>query len=260
MGSDSHTPHPGGPHAAGGWPAHSLLGGLPPEEREDLLRLGSVQRFDSGETILVEGDCDARDVYVLLEGAVKCVSNTENGTSVLLSIRAEGDLIGELASLDDSPRLATIITLRPCTARRIGQDSFLAFLRAHPGAALDVSRSVSAKLRNATWHRVEYGSASVPIRLARLLIQLADQHGTAGPEGTAIQLSLTQSEIAALAGAREPTVQKALRSLREDGVIGIGYRRIIVRDGAALRAIAGITEIPPEYGMGQSRCPHEESN
>lgn len=233
----------------GEWPPHSLLGGLPPDERDDLLRLGSVQRFGAGETVLVEGARDSRDVYVLLDGAVKAVSNTRNGTAVLLSIRAAGDLVGELASLDGSPRLAGVVTIRPCTVRRIGQQAFLDFLRTHPGASLAVSRSVSAKLRNATWHRVEYGSAPVPVRLARLLIQLATQHGEATEAGTAIRLSLTQPELAALAGAREPTVQRALRALRQDGVIGIGYRHIVVRDRAALHEAAGISEIPEEYGV-----------
>jgi CRP/FNR family transcriptional regulator, cyclic AMP receptor protein len=233
----------------GEWPPHSLLGGLPPDEREDLLRLGSVQWFDVGETVLVEGDRDSRDVYVLLKGAVKVVSNTEDGTAVLLAIRADGDLIGELASLDGSPRLAGVVTIRPCTVRRIGQQAFLDFLRTHPGASLAVSRSVSAKLRNATWHRVEYGSAPVPIRLARLLIQLATQHGETTDEGTSIHLSLTQPELAALVGAREPTVQRALGALRRDGVIGIGYRRIVVHDRAALHEAAGISEIPAEYGV-----------
>ncbi|WP_314174765.1 Crp/Fnr family transcriptional regulator [Streptomyces winkii] len=233
----------------GEWPPHSLLGGLPPDEREDLLRLGSVQRFGAGETMLVEGDRDSRDVYVLLKGAVKVVGNTEDGTAVLLSIRADGDLLGELASLDGSPRLAGVVTIRTCTVRRIGQQAFLGFLRTHPGASLAVSRSVSAKLRNATWHRVEYGSAPVPVRLARLLIQLATQHGEPADEGTAIRLPLTQTELAALAGAREPTVQRALRALRQEGAIGIGYRRIVVHDWAALHEAAGISEIPPAYGI-----------
>jgi CRP/FNR family transcriptional regulator, cyclic AMP receptor protein len=199
--------------------------------------------------VLVEGDRDSREVYVLLQGAVKVVSNTADGTAVLLSIRADGDLIGELASLDGSPRLASVVTIRPCTVRRIGQQAFLDFLRTHPGTSLAVSRSVSAKLRNATWHRVEYGSTPVPIRLARLLILLATQHGEATADGTSIHLSLAQTELAALVGAREPTVQRVLRALRRDGVIGIGYRRIVVYDRAALREAAGISEIPAEYGV-----------
>ena len=240
--------------ARGEWPAYSLLGGLSPEAREDLLCLGSDQGFEAGETLLVEGDLK-KDVYVLLDGAVKCVSNTENGTAVLLAIRAAGDLVGELAGLDGSPRLAGVQALRPCATRRIGQDSFLAFLRTHPDASLDVSRSVAAKLRNATWHRVEYGSASVPTRLARLLLQLASQHGTPVPGGVEIRLRLTQSELAALAGAREPTVQKALGALRREDIVRSGYRRIVVRDWAALRTAAGISEFPPEYGLPRQRGP-----
>jgi CRP-like cAMP-binding protein len=241
------------------WPPHSVLAGLSADTREDLLGLGTIQQFGSGETIL-GGGRDSRDVYLLLDGIVKVVSNTEDGATALQSIRTDGDLVGELASLSDSPRLATIVPIRSCVVRRIGQDPFLAFLRTHPDASLAVNRSVSAQLRNATWHRVEYGSSPVPIRLARLLIQLAIQHGELVPEGIAIQLSLTYLDLAALDAARGPAVHKALASLRHDEVIAQGYRRIVVRDWEALRSIAGITEIPPEDGVLRAWRPHSKKD
>lgn len=246
MGASPHSPND--PRRAGHWPPHSLLGCLQPDARADLLRRGTAERFDSAQTMLVEGSRDARDVYVLLNGAVKVVSNTAAGTTVLLAIRAGGDLLGELAALDGRPRLASVITIRPCLVRRIGQDAFLSWLTTYPYASLAVNRTVTAKLRHTTWHRVEFSGSPAPVRLARLLLQLAIQHGDPDPEGTAIQLSLTQADLAGLAGAHMPTAQKALRALRRDGVIICGYRRIVIRDWAALRAIAGIAEIPPEYG------------
>lgn len=246
MGASPQSPND--PRRAGRWPPYSLLGCLPPDARADLLRRGTEERFGSAQTMLVEGSRDTRDVYVLLSGAVKVVSNTATGTAVLLAIRSDGDLLGELAALDGRPRLAGVITIRPCLVRRIGQDAFLSWLTTYPYASLAVNRSVSVKLRNTTWHRVEFSGSPVPLRLARLLIQLAIQHGDPDPEGTAIQLSLTQADLAGLAGAQVPTVQKALRALRRDGVVSCGYRRIVVRDWEALHAIAGIAEIPPEYG------------
>ena len=51
-------------------------------------------------------------------------------------------------------------------------------------------------------------------------------------------MPLTQPELAALVGAAEPTVHKALAKLRRRGLIVTGYRQMTVLDLAELRATA----------------------
>jgi CRP-like cAMP-binding protein len=53
--------------------------------------------------------------------------------------------------------------------------------------------------------------------------------------GQTISCPLTQAELATLAGAAEPTVQRTLRQLKADGIISTGYRETTVRDMDALR-------------------------
>ncbi|TDD93939.1 Crp/Fnr family transcriptional regulator [Actinomadura rubrisoli] len=232
----------------GGWRPRSLLGGLSAITRARLLELGGLRQIAAGETIIMEGATESRDVFVLLQGTAKITSGTDSGGTVLLSIRADGDVVGELAALDGNPRLARVTTIRPCVARRIGQREFLDFLSAHPDASLAVNRIVSAKLRGATWHRVESANPA-PIRVARVLMLLAHEHGEPSAEGIVIR-PLTQPDIADLVSAKERTVQKALATLQRDGAIVQGYRKIIIRDREALCSAAEISEIPPEYGIG----------
>ncbi|QXJ21186.1 Crp/Fnr family transcriptional regulator [Actinomadura graeca] len=241
--------HNDAPRPVGGWPRRSFLGTLDAPDRARLLKLGTSRQIAAGETLIMEGTTEPREVFVLLQGCAKVTSATDGGDTVLLSIRADGDLVGELAVLDDCPRLARVTTIGPCVVRRIGQPEFLEFLAASPGAFLAVSRIVSARLRNATWHRVEYGGSSVPVRIARMLMMLAREHGRPAAEGTLITLPLTHPDMAGLVGAKEPTVQKALASLKHRKVIDKGYREIVIRDWPALHTAAGITEIPPEYGI-----------
>lgn len=231
------------------WPRRSTLNGLSAAARHDLLRIGTPLQIGAGETLIMEGDDRSPDVYVLVSGLVKIVSNIATGGTVLLNIRADGDLLGELAALDGKPRLATVITVRPCVLRRIGQREFLDFLAAHADAALVVQRVVTGKLRDATWHRVEYADIPVPVRVARALILLAREHGEDCPEGVRIRLGLTQPDLAGLVGARDVTVHRALAGLDQEQVIIRGYREIIIRDLDALHAFAGITEIPAKYGL-----------
>jgi CRP-like cAMP-binding protein len=232
----------------GPWPAATLLGSLKPATREEILALGTFSQVASGETLLMEGDRKTRHLFLIVQGYVKAVSNSADGKSVLLAIRSDGDLIGEFACLDDRPRVATVCTVGACFVRKISQRDFLDFLERRPDASRAVNASIVAKLRHATWHRVEFGTSPMPVRVARVLIFLAARYGERTTEGVLIG-SLTQPELAAMIGAREHSVHKILRTMREHKVIATRYGRILVLDGEALSAYAGITEIPPEYGV-----------
>ncbi|WP_272497685.1 Crp/Fnr family transcriptional regulator [Actinomadura terrae] len=237
------------PHPAGGWPSRSLLGQLKPETKDHLLSLGGLRQIAAGEHIIMKGATAPLDVFVLLEGITKVTVDTENGKSILLSIRAGGDMVGELAVLDGSPRLAQVTTIRPCVVRRISGPQFLAFLDGRPDAWRAINRMVAARLRAATWHRVEYGSLRVPVRVARILMVLARTYGEPCGDGILIPIHLTRSELGGLIGAEEPTVQKTLAGLLRSGVNGKKGQKIVIRDWPGLCAAAGIDEIPPEYGV-----------
>jgi CRP-like cAMP-binding protein len=79
----------------------------------------------------------------------------------------------------------------------------------------------------------------VHVRLARVLSELARKNSRSTSAGIELGYALTQSELAAMVGVSEPSVQRALRILRDSGVLTTGYRRIIIRDMSALKRIAG---------------------
>ena len=107
--------------------------------------------------------------------------------------------------------------------------------------ALAITRDVAGKLRSATAHRIDFTGCPVVTRLSRVLLELAVRYGDQARAGTVIRCPLTQTELATLVGAAEPTVQRVLRQLRVDNVVSTGYRETTVLDMAGLkrRADAG---------------------
>ena len=97
---------------------------------------------------------------------------------------------------------------------------------------------MGAKLRSATRRRVDFGSREVRIRLARVLLELTTAYGTATRDGVEIGVDLTQPELAALVGAAEPTVHRALAGFRRTGLVRTGYRRVVVLDRVRLETVA----------------------
>jgi CRP-like cAMP-binding protein len=223
-----------GKDGRGPWPPGSLLASLREAGRQRLLAAGAKQQYaGAGRVLIREGD-SGTVVYLLLAGSVKVTGATDEGDA-LLAIRVGGDIVGELAALDGRPRLATVTTAGPVIALVIGGTEFVGLLGRDPELGLAVTRGVTDKLRTATSRRVEFTGCDVNTRFARVLLELAERYGEQTPAGTTIGCPLTQSELATLAGAAEPTVQRALRQLKADGIVATGYRVTTVLDMNALR-------------------------
>ena len=77
---------------------------------------------------------------------------------------------------------------------------------------------VAERLRRGTlWSTVgiaDGGELVAHVRLARVLLEIATSCGEAVDDGVRISVELSQTELAYLIGAREDTVQRALRQLR----------------------------------------------
>ncbi|GAB3403060.1 hypothetical protein GCM10027569_09790 [Flindersiella endophytica] len=129
----------------------------------------------------------------------------------------------------------------------IGQQAFRAFLGNHSDAGLAISRCVSAKLRWSTERRIDF-TQPVPVRLARVLYELARQYGHLDPTGVLILKPFTQSDWARFISASLPSVQIAFQQLREAGLVRTLYRQVVVTDPHGLHDFARLrTDIsPPE--------------
>lgn len=219
------------------WPSRSFLGSLPHRLRTELLSLGRHRPLPPGHVLVREGD-DTTHALLIRSGSAKVTALTENGRESLLDIRAGGDIVGETAAVDGAPRPATVRTCGPVTASIVHQADLRRFLTRRPEAAVALVRVMADRLRWADRRRLEFRGYPTRIRVARVLVELAAVHGRKTPQGLAVAVTLTQSELAALTGSAEVTVHKALRELRREGLLATGYRRPVVLDLERLRAAA----------------------
>ncbi|MGW2541277.1 Crp/Fnr family transcriptional regulator [Kitasatospora sp. NPDC001574] len=232
------TPFPRGPFA-----------GLDHTDLRELGRLGTRRIYSPGEALMIEGEPGDR-VALLLTGCVKVVAATEDGSEALLAVRLPGELLGEMAVLDGDPRSATVLAVRTSTAREIAGPAFLAFLADRPAAALAVQRSLSHKLRAATRYRVDAGCGTVLVRLARTLTTLLRSYGTPTEDGLRIDIPLSHADLAALSQLSPASVERSLRTLRNQGAVRTSYRQLVVKDRTLLSKAARLP-LPPHGGDGR---------
>ena len=94
-----------------------------------------------GEVLFKEGDTgDA--MFVLLDGELDVMV----GDTVVASSR-RGDLLGEMALIDQSPRSATVIARAPAQLARLDAQRFQRLIQQHPFFAMHVMKVLAARIR-----------------------------------------------------------------------------------------------------------------
>jgi CRP/FNR family transcriptional regulator, cyclic AMP receptor protein len=222
------------------WPVGTLLARLGGDARRDLLAIAPPKRHPPDTVLLHQGE-NTSHVYVLrsprrqASACVKVIARLANGTEGLLGIRVSGDVVGELAVIRHSARTATVVTCTPVITHAITHRDFLDFLRRHDEAWPALAGMIAERLEWANQRRLDFVGFPVPVRLARTLAELTDQHGYAVPGGIKLGVALSQEEFGKLIGARKDAVGKAVAQLKEAGLIVNQYRGIVVTDPDGLR-------------------------
>ncbi len=206
---------------------------LSPEDAEALAARLIMRRFSPGQIIFHHGDPGGL-LYIMSKGKVKITHATPDGQEALLAILGQGDFFGELALLDNSPRSATAEALQTTETLTLHRDDFRRFLQQNPNFAMHVLQTMAQHIRRLNSQLSDIFFLDLPGRLARTLLRLAEQHGRPISEGTLIDLSLTQTDLAEMTGATRVSINKTLGRFRRAGWIKTQGRRFIILDRAAL--------------------------
>jgi CRP/FNR family transcriptional regulator, cyclic AMP receptor protein len=208
-----------------------------PEAIAALAAQASPFDYPVGSFLMRQGE-PADHVMVLTAGEVAVVSPVRGGGELVHTIMRAGELIGELALLNDGRRTAGARATSPTTAWAIGRDPFWGFLETTPRASSALLRQVAARLANREALIDDLLSLDVKSRLAKVLLDLAASHGEPDPGGgSRIALHLTHRDLAGMVGASRENVSRALGSFRKRGFIDYDSDAIRLRNAEALRRL-----------------------
>lgn len=213
---------------------------LDSEDASELANRLVPRRFGAGQVIFHLGDPGGL-LYILSRGKVKISYTTPEGQEVVLAILGPGDFFGELALLDDSPRSATAESLEPTETLTLHRDDFIHYITENPAFALHVLQTLAQHIRRLNSQLADIFFLDLPGRLARTLLNLATQYGRNTDEGTLIDLSLTQTDLAEMTGATRVSINKALGRFRRSGWINVAGRKVIIIDRQALEDLIQVS-------------------
>ena len=204
---------------------------------DELLRFAEVTRersYPKGSVILFQDD-PGDSLYVLREGRVKVVLIGEDGREVILGVLEAGAHFGELTLIDDQPRSAHVIAMEDAQLLVLRREDFRKRVEANPSVAWALLTELSRRLRRADHKIGGLVLLDVPGRIARLLLDLADEAG-----GPTIEKLLTHQTIAQMIGASRETVSRAMKEFQDGGLIAVDRRKISVANREALEKRAQV--------------------
>lgn len=209
---------------------------LRPEQFERLRAIMTPKKVQSG-TYLFQDEDWAEYLYYIHEGTVKITKTTDSGEEVLLSIKRDGDLVGDPCALSGALNLTNCIALTDASLGVIQKGELEFLFYRHPDLAIAFlqwlslhQRIMETKMRDL----LVYGKTGA---LASTLIRLCNSCGQLTEDGILIPMKLTNQDLANMIGACRESVNRMLNKLKAEGTIRMRTGHLVVHDLQRLRAM-----------------------
>ncbi|MGH9243700.1 MAG: Crp/Fnr family transcriptional regulator [Acidimicrobiales bacterium] len=175
-------------------------------------------RYRRGEMVFREGE-PAERLFLIETGTIKLSISSSSGSELLIAVLGTGQIFGELAVIDRGPRAMDARAMEASVVYGLGGDVFWTLLENRPALARRLLELMARRLRRADQTSQDLVFFDAPTRLARKLLQLADEHGE--PAGNADQIRLrvrvTQEEIAQMIGVTRGSANRLIAAFTGRG-------------------------------------------
>ena len=138
-----------------------LFADLSPQDLLPIAELATEHSYEDADTIAEQGE-PGDEMHIIVSGYVMVILRDADGHQQVLAVRSAGDVIGEMAVLTSSPRMASLAAKGPVRLLSIGRRPFEAMMRDRPDTALAMLRDLCQRLAAADTDRGEPRGAADP--------------------------------------------------------------------------------------------------
>lgn len=211
---------------------------LSAEEIAVLAELQATPRTVQRNRELVSEGRRYDELLILLDGVALRYSVLKDGRRQILNVVLPGDFIGFPGCLFETA-LYSITALTETAVSAVPFARLFALFEYQPRLAAAVFWLFACEAAMYAEHLVTVGRRSALERCAHFLLELLSRLQAIGrADERSFQMPLTQELIADALGLTAQHVNRTLRQLREDGLIGMHGSTIVVPDVDALAALA----------------------
>jgi CRP-like cAMP-binding protein len=203
------------------------------EDLEQVARVAVPRSFAPGEVVFREGD-ESDTCYVVRSGHARAVRAHPDGRMITLASFGPGDIFGELAMFDNERRSATVEATDRVAAVAVLGAEMRRLMQEHSELSAKLVISLGRRLRAANERLASQSFQTVQSRVATVLAQLVEQARAEGAGERDVLLTITQADIAQLAGSSRESASRFVAVLERAGAVTQGRGKLTVHDPAAL--------------------------
>ncbi|HKP82817.1 MAG TPA: Crp/Fnr family transcriptional regulator [Pyrinomonadaceae bacterium] len=216
-----------------------IFSGLSPDEMSRIATHARSLRKARGEFVYMPGD-SADFVYILRQGRVKLSVLSESGKEIAIDIIQPGEIFGEFALVDESPRSNMAQALDDMVMWVFAKRDFTHLLTIQPKLALSYIRLVGDRRRRMEKKLSDITSKAVSARVCELLHDLATGSAEVEMLSSDYLVPLTHHDVASLIGAARQTTTTVLNDMERRSIIELGRGWIRIKRLKELQTYAGV--------------------
>ena len=218
-------------------PTIPLFRSLDPQSLDSIARAVKPVFLKQGEALFRKGD-DGNEMYIIEEGAIKIVLPSSVGEEIILTVLREQSFFGTMSMFDGKSRSADAVALNQCRLLVLQRDAFIHILQQDGHALRTILCDLSSMIRKTDDLLEGLCFFNISTRLAKRLLELAQQAAGGADRPVSIDLTFTQKELGEMVGATRESVNRELKKLREEGIIELNRGTITISNWDALEELS----------------------
>lgn len=213
-----------------------LLDALSEPQKRAVEKMARMLELPRGQRIYLPGD-PSDQVFLLKAGVVRISSGRPDGPETILALLYPGDIFGELAMVDDSPRDHVATAHDDTVLCALDRTQLLEMVQQSPALGYQITKLMSLRVHRFHTRIEELLFKSAPARIAHTLLDLARDYGVRDDAGVLIPLRLNQADLGNLVGLARETVNIILQDFRHRGLVEADRHSIRIKDPDRLRSV-----------------------
>ncbi len=183
------------------------------------------RRYLKGKIIFMKGE-PCSELFVVKSGSIKLYTTSPEGREQTLRIMRPGDFFCGAPVFDAGRYPVSAVVLEEAVLASIAGEEFEEMIGHNSTLAMTIIHDFCKRVRDLVSLVEELSLKDVSKRLARLILDMAEERGIPTPEGILIRRPLTHREIASLIGTEREVVSRTLSRFQKEGLIRSGPRQI----------------------------------
>lgn len=207
---------------------------LPPDLRKQILDNSVLRRFEVDQVISAE-DRRQAGLWGVLEGQVAITRRIAADSEFFYHLGGPGFWFGEAGLMNKHVALVTATARTAVRVLFLSVAKFDMIIHKQPFYYRCFAEMQAMRYAMMLRHVAQCGGLSSEEYLRIRLADISDLIHADGAEAEAVNLAVSQTDVAHMIGASRQTVNKLLRRLENEGLIKVSFRNITILDPIRLR-------------------------